>query len=248
MATLADDARLVGLAVGGSFLADAMDEFSDLDLVIATEPAAHASVLVDRRSIALGLGPLLAAFTGEHVGEPRLLICLYDGSPPLHVDLKFVSEPDLASRVETPAVLWERDGRLTRALATGTAEYPAPDRQWLEDRFWIWIHYAATKLGRGELFEVLDFISFLRTTVLGPLALVSVGTRPAGVRKLERLVPRYADQLRATVASYDAVQCSRALHACVDVYRMLRSEGGALERCEAAEAAAIRYLDQVTRN
>ena len=54
-----------------------------------------------------------------------------------------------------------------------------------------------------EVFEVVDFISFLRVTVLGPLALVSAGARPAGVRKLERLAPQYANQLRATVASYD---------------------------------------------
>jgi hypothetical protein len=31
---------------------------------------------------------LLVGFTGEHVGEPRVLICLY-GPPVLHVDLKF---------------------------------------------------------------------------------------------------------------------------------------------------------------
>ena len=43
----------------------------------------------ERRTIAESCGGLLAAFTGEHVGEPRLLICLY-GPPLAHVNLKFV--------------------------------------------------------------------------------------------------------------------------------------------------------------
>ncbi|MER7057532.1 MULTISPECIES: hypothetical protein [unclassified Streptomyces] len=34
-----------------------------------------------------------------------------------------------------------------------------PDLQWIEDRFWIWVHYGATKLGRGELFEVNGFLA-----------------------------------------------------------------------------------------
>ena len=42
-----------------------------------------------------------ATFTGEHVGESRVLICLY-GPPLLHVDLKFVSLSDAAmGRQET---------------------------------------------------------------------------------------------------------------------------------------------------
>src|SRR5438477_114711 len=104
---LGEDSRLVGVAAGGSYLTGAMDEWSDLDLVVAVEPAAYAAVIADRPRIAASLGRLLAAFTGEHVGEPRVLICLY-GAPLLHVDLKFVTLAAAAERVEDPAVLWER--------------------------------------------------------------------------------------------------------------------------------------------
>ena len=241
------DTRIVGLAAGGSFLTNSMDDFSDLDLLIASEQRDHGDVMADRVQIAGALGSLLASFTGEHVGEPRLLICLYRGSPPLHVDLKFVALPDLARRVEDPAVLWERGGRLTQALEAGTAEYPTPDRQWIEDRFWVWVHYAAAKLGRGELFEVLDVLSFLRRTVLGPLALASSGARPAGVRRLEQLVPEHLLRLQATVATHDPVACGRALQACIVLYRLLRSDGTGIQIREAAENAATDYLaDSVT--
>src|SRR6185295_1915123 len=115
LSRLSEDLRLVGVAAAGCYLTQTMDEWSDLDLVIAVDEAAYPSVLEDRQGIARRLGALLAAFSGEHVGEPRVLICLY-GAPPLHVDLKFVRLADLAARVEDPAILWEREGRMSAAL------------------------------------------------------------------------------------------------------------------------------------
>jgi len=239
------DQRLVGIAAGGSFITNSMDEFSDLDLIIAVEPAHHADVMTERMKIAASLGNLLAAFTGEHVGEPRVVICLYE-DPLLHVDLKFVSIDDVATRVEDPVVLWERDGRLSRALAHGKAEYPSRSPQWIEDRFWIWVHYAATKIARGELFEAIDFLSFLRGTVLGPLALVRAGAQPSGVRKIETLAPSFALELRRTVASHDAADCLRALRACVELYRALTPQRSSDDR-QRVEDAAMEYLTEVER-
>ncbi len=196
---LQSDTRIIGVAAGGSYLTDTMDEFSDLDLIVVAETEHYASVMDERREIARSLGHLLAAFTGEHVGEPRLLICLY-GSQLLHVDLKFITASDLASRVENPAVIWERNGQITKALQTGTAIYPAPDAKWIEERFWIWIHYGAGKISRGELFEAVDFISFLRVNVLGPLSLLRTGARPSGVRRIEIEAPEFAEVLKQTIA------------------------------------------------
>lgn len=239
---LSRDPRVVGVAAGGSLLAGTMDEFSDLDLVIAIEPAAFDAVLAERVAIARGLGDLLAAFTGEHVGEPRLLICLY-APELLHVDLKFVALPDVAARVEDPALLWEREGRVTAAL-TGTARFPEPHLQWIEDRFWIWVHYGAGKIARGELFEALDFLGFLRAQVLGPLALVSVGARPMGVRKIEQHAPELARALEATVASYSRASLFAALRAAIALYRSLRAPRlGEIGGNARAEAAAVGYLD-----
>lgn len=240
------DERLLAVAAGGSFLTGGMDEYSDLDLVVAVEPAAVLQVMQERKPIAATLGNLLVAFTGEHVGEPRLLICLY-GPPLLHVDLKFVSLPDMTTRVEDPVILWEREGQLTAILQATAAVYPAPDLQWLEDRFWVWLHYGATKLGRGELFEALDFLAFLRFQVLGPLALLAQGRRPAGVRKVETQVPLYLPDLIRTTAPYDRLACVRALQAAAAFYQNLRQQVGSgtfTVRTE-AEEAALRYVDEI---
>lgn len=244
LSVLQADARLVGVAAGGSYIENAMDEFSDLDLLIVVEPSSYAQVLEQRVELAARLGSVLSAFTGEHVGEPRLLICLY-GPPLLHVDLKFVSVDALASRVEDPAVLWERDGRLSAALAVGDAQYPQPDPQWIEDRFWVWVHYAAAKLGRGETFEAVQLLAFLRGSVLGPLALQSVGARPSGVRRIERVAPELARRLARTLSGLAAAECAAALRASIELYVSLRTPE--LSSASRAERPALDYLAEVER-
>ena len=100
---------LCGIAAGGSFISNRLDRYSDLDLIVAVTEPAMALGSADREQIAARLGPLLSAFTGEHVNEPRLLICLY-GPPLLHVDLKFLPTTQLNPRVEDHVVLWDRNG------------------------------------------------------------------------------------------------------------------------------------------
>ncbi len=246
IARLRADDRVVGVAVGGSFLSGSMDEYSDLDLVIAVEPARVDSIMADRHDIAAALGPLLAAFTGEHVGEPRVLICLF-GPPLIHVDLKFMSLTDVADRVETPVVLWQRGTCMSTAMQGTEAECPAPDLQWIEDRFWVWVHYGAGKIGRGEILEAHDLLAFLRARVLGPLALADSDARPCGVRKLESEAPRYLPELRNTIAAYDQGSCLEALETAANLYRKLRAGPtiNRIQRRSDAERAVMEYLDTI---
>lgn len=237
--------ELLGLAAGGSFIAGEMDAYSDLDLVVVVAPPAWPGVLERRGAMAVRLGPLLAAFTGEHVGEPRLLICLY-GPPLVHVDLKFVHLDALGERVEDPVLLWDRTGDVRRQLDATAARYPQPDTQWIEDRFWIWVHYAATKLARGELFEALNMIAYLRDRVLGPLALLEAAARPNGLRRIETLAPGRIPALRATLAGLDAAEVRRALEAAIACYRELRTvlaPPGFVR--SAAEQPAVAFLGEV---
>lgn len=242
------DERIVAVAAVGSFLTGGMDDYSDLDLVIAVDPSATPHIMEERRQIASTLGSLLVSFTGEHVGEPRLLICLY-GPPLLHVDLKFISVSDAERRVEDPVILWERDGQLTAVLNRSTAVYPTPDLQWIEDRFWVWVHYSAAKLGRGEILEAHDSLAVLRSLALGPLALLAQGARPAGVRKVETQARPYLEDLIRTTALCDRLACLRALQAAVTLYRKLRAQLATVtfSAQPEAEAAAMVYLAEIEK-
>jgi hypothetical protein len=233
------DERIVGLTLGGSAASGTMDAYSDLDVVVVCRDGDGPGVVRDLPALAAGLGPLLSAFTGEHVGEPRLLIALY-GPPALHVDVKAIELRDLAARVEDGIVLWERGGGMTSGMAEAPAAWPPVDPQWIEDRFWVWIHYCAAKVGRGELLECLDGLAMLRSLALGPLVSYAAGRRAQGVRRLERDAPEEAIALAATIGDHTRAGCLRALHAAVDAYRRLRPDG--VERRVAAEREAIAYL------
>ncbi|MYH10827.1 MAG: hypothetical protein F4143_12155 [Gemmatimonadales bacterium] len=213
---------VVGLAAGGSFIAGEIDEFSDLDLVLAVAAEAWPGILDRRQAVAAELdSSFLAGFTGEHVGEPRLLVCLY-GPPLLHVDLKFVSLDDAHERVEDPVILWEVDGCLRAAFARAAAQYPSADPDWIEARFWIWAHYIADKIERGEIFEALDGLTLLRSAVLGPLAFLGAGVEATGVRRIEDRLPAFATDLQRTVGGVDAAACEAALEAAIELYTELR--------------------------
>ncbi|MFH8404045.1 nucleotidyltransferase domain-containing protein [Streptomyces sp. NPDC018019] len=239
------DARVVGVAITGSLAGGRPDAYSDVDLILVIDDAAYDAVMRERLVLIGSWTSLVAGFTGEHVGEPRVIITLV-GPPLLHVDFKFVRASDFAERTEDPEILWDRDGLLAGALTQQPPAVPAFDLQWIEDRFWIWVHYGATKLGRGELFETIGFLTYLRETVLGPLAARRVGAIPRGVRHLETIAPQEASDLQATLCGYDRHEAGRALLATVDLYRRWSDTDGALvERRQHAENLAMQYLHDV---
>lgn len=226
---------IVGLAAGGSFIAGEMDEFSDLDLVLAVEPGAWPEILERQQAIAAELdSSFLAGFTGEHVGEPRLLVCLY-GPPLLHVDLKFVSLDDVHERIEDPVILWEVEGCLSAAFARTEARYPSADPGWIEERFWIWAHYVADKIERGEIFEALDGLTFMRAVALAPLAFLGAGLEATGVRRIEDRLPAFATDLERTVTGVDAAACAAALEAAIALYTELREAAGTRSAVEMSQ-------------
>lgn len=218
---LQDDANVIGLAVAGSWLTGEIDEYSDLDLVLVTQEnlGGHKDRMLD---YARRLPHFISGFTGEHVGEPRLVICLYD-APLLHVDIKFVTLDGFRERIETPVLLLDKEGQLQRVLQETEPSFPYPDYQWIEDRFWTWVHYALLKIGRGEYIEAFDFMGYLRMVVFGPLLHIKNGNLPRGVRKVEtQLNEEDLEQLRSTLPTCDRPSLLHSLEQSVALYRHLR--------------------------
>lgn len=238
--------NFLSLAVGGSWITNEIDEYSDLDLILVT----HERVSDDPSkmiSIANEFGDLLNAFTGEHVGEPRLLICLFD-NPLLHVDIKFIVLDEFNIRVEDPEILWEKEECLSQIISKTKAEWPKYDPQWIEDRFWIWIHYATLKLGRGEYFEAFEFLSFLRTSVIAPLFQIKNGLLPRGVRKVEINFPESDfDLLKQTIADYDARSIIIALKNIINIYLDLSSKlfSKTITTKNSSKKRSLEYLNKI---
>lgn len=243
---LQNDERIIGIGVGGSYIDEVMDEFSDLDFVIVIKKESFSEVMKERFDIAKKFGNYVAGFTGEHVGEPKLIICLYK-SPLIHIDFKFITIEEFYSRVEDPKIVWEREGILTNTIMTTKSSYPIPDIQWIEDRFWIWIHYFATKVGRGELFEAIDFITFLRGKVLGNLIHMKNGALPRRVRQIEFVANEWIERLSKTIPCHNAKSCIDAGKEVVKIYKELREfhKSEVLIINSQAEDIAILYLYEI---
>jgi hypothetical protein len=243
---LEPDDNVIGLAVAGSWLTNEIDEFSDLDLILVTKQkiSSDKNLMLD---YAKRLGDFLSGFTGDHVGEPRVLICLYD-NPLLHVDIKFVTLEEFHSRIETPKLLIDKNGQLEKAINNSQAKFPHPDYQWIEDRFWTWVHYALLKIGRGEYFEAYDFMGFLRMVVFGPLLHIKNNNLPRGVRKVEtELNSIDLAQLKLTIPTYNRHSLLGSLRNAVSLYRQLRTElyKDKVELQNDTEKKVMIYFDEI---
>ena len=246
---LSADKRIDAIGASGSFARNNMDQYSDLDLVIAIEPAFVDAMMAERFELVNAVPGYIQGFTGEHVGEPRLIIALYElpnSNPSLvHVDFKFVSLTDAAQRVDNTQVIWERSSSLSDIYASTEYAYPQPDCQWIENRFWIWVHYGAGKIARGEYFEALEFLSFLRTVVLSPLALQQASLTPSGVRTIEKRLPAFAAELKQTLATAERDSLIPAFEACIALYLRLRNKTTAKVNSRAQQLAISYFNDEL---
>lgn len=242
------DPDVIGLAVAGSWITNELDEYSDLDLVLVTREKTGGNK-EKMLAYAKTFGNFISGFTGEHVGEPRLLICLYD-DPLLHVDIKFLTLEEFRYRIEDPVILFERDNLLTNIIQSTRAEWPQPDFQWIEDRFWTWVHYACMKIGRGELMEAYDFLSFLRQTVLSPLLQVKNNKQVRGLRRVEtQLSLSDLENLKITIAQYNKASIIKALDNSISIYKSLRRKlfPATITLQEKAEKKSLEYFKQIKK-
>jgi hypothetical protein len=247
LAQLSTDARISAVLEAGAGSIGRLDRYSDLDFVLVAADGAYESLLAARVAVAEGLGPLLACFTGEHVGEPRLLICLFEtprGDRLLHVDLKVVRADDLARRVDDPFVHFDRTGASRAATAEARAVWPNRTPQWFEDRLWIWVHYAAARAARGEIFEAIDSLGFIRAQVLGPMISARAGLPQRGLRRIESVDGANA-ALARTLATPNSRSVRDALTATAELYGELREHSPPPSPRIRAEELAIAYLDLV---
>lgn len=241
---VAQDPRLAALLAGGSYIHGGFDDHSDLDFVIVVEQAHHREVMASRHAFAENLGRLLSAFTGQHVGEPRLLICLY-GPPLLHVDLKFVLAADLNRLIERPAVLFARDPQAIEAQLDGAAiAWPDATPDWFEQRAWVWLHYGAAKLARGELYEAVAMLAFFRDQVLGPMLHRRAGRPQRGVRRIETVDLPAVGQLAGTVAALESASVRAAYLLAADLYVDLRRDAPPSQTTPQMPEALRDYLDK----
>jgi hypothetical protein len=215
------DPAVVGMAVTGSFATGQADQLSDVDLRLYVRPDDVDAAVARVPELAAACGRVVAIFAAEHLGIPTLTIALYEDL--VHVDFDVISVDRVAEHNEglPVAVLWEREA--ISAALPGTYETDVAGAvRWMEARIWTWSWYIQSKVLRGELYEALDGLQYVRDQVLFRLLAFGRGDRPAGGRRAEAFVGDHADEFARTVpSSLDRAAVMEALRAEIDLYRLL---------------------------
>ena len=239
------DPDVVAMVVTGSFATGGADELSDVDLRVYVRPDAVEGVVARIPDLAAAGGPVVALFLAEHLGIPTLTIVLYDDL--VHVDFDVIAADRAAEHNDgLPAVvLWESEP-ISHALPGTYAPEVAAGVRWLEARIWTWSWYIQSKILRGELYEALDGLQYVRDQVLFRLLAFHGERRPAGGRRAEAVVGDHGDAFARTVpTSLDPASVLAALRAEIDLYRRLADpllERHGIETAE-ARTGVLRALD-----
>ena len=239
VACLREDARVVGLVVGGSIAQGAADSYSDVDLYVVVRDQMFDEVIAERDAIVERVGSPLFAFDVDPApGGSTDRIVVYEGPEgfPIKFDFMYLKESDLgpAQRWSGCPVLEDTDGRVRAVVAQSeglTPTLPSPEALLeLNQKFWIWCWYVFGKIVRGELWEALDGLHDIRSLALVPLLDQAAGRSHEGHRRLEsKLDPATASRLEATLSPLEPEALYAALRAEVELLRVLRA------------AVAVRY-------
>ena len=224
-----DDARALGLVVGGSLAHGGADFYSDVDLYVVVRDGAFGEVFAERGSIAKAVGSPLFGFDVDPVpGGSTDRVVVYEG--PVKFDFMYLRDSDFEPHLKWAgcAVLKDADGRVGAAVARSEAlGPPRPSAEGLSElnqKFWTWCWYAFGKIERGELWEALDGLHSIRSFALLPLLDWAAERSHEGYRRLERKTDsEEALRWSATVAPLRPQALYAALRAEVWLFRELRA-------------------------
>jgi len=238
---------IVGMVIGGSFASGQADEFSDLDLQLVLEREEAEGLVGQLRDIADAAGRVVAAFTAEHVGLPNMLIVLYEDL--VHADFEPVPLMRLSERNAglSSFILWDHDGSISSTLPSGRKhDDPVRELTWFEARMWTWSWYIQTKLLRGELYEALDGLQYIRNNVLFSLLARHRGELATGARRAEQRLGSWADRFAVTVPDMTRPSILTALRETMRLYADLADPLLAqhdVDRADGARAVVLTALD-----
>ena len=229
VARLWDDARVMGLVVGGSLAHGVADLYSDVDLYVVVRDEAFDEVFAYRDALVEAVGSPLFGFDVDPMpGGSTDHIVVYEG--PVKFDLMYLKESDLepAPKWIGCVVLKDATGHVGEVVAH--SEGLAPPRPTSEEllnlnqEFWIRCWYVFGKIERGELWEALDGLHSIRSLALLPMMDWAAERLHEGYRRLEsKTDARAASRLMATVAAVEPEALYAALEAEIELFRRLRA-------------------------
>jgi len=244
---LKEDKRFTGMAIGGSWIDNKLDEFSDLDLYLIIDDAIALS-FAEKKVILNGWGKLLSFYINGH--DENVTVSLFDFAPNLlHVDCKWIPLEGFKKRVENPVVIFEKGNLLSKCIKDfPSLGYELPNFELDEMRFWTWMHYVFSKIGRGEIIEAYGYLCEVRNCCVGPMVLHKNDLIPRRMRYAENLPEADLEQIRKTLPlNCDARGCFDATMHLIELYKNTRDAlvSSSFIKNDAAEIACLKYAENI---
>jgi hypothetical protein len=244
---LKDDPRFMGMAIGGSWIDNKLDEFSDLDIYLIMVEDFNPQ-LEEKKAILEAFGEILCFYTNAN--NENVTVCLYNFDPLLlHVDCKWIHIDGFRKRVENPTIIFENEKLLSNCINNYPSEgYELPNLSLNEMHFWTWAHYILSKIGRGEIFEAHGYLCEVRNYCLGPMILQKNGMLARRLRQLEKLPEVDLQKVLETIPEQcDSKSCFNATLNMIETYKTLRAVLAAedFKANIAAENACLKYAQHI---
>jgi hypothetical protein len=244
---LKEDKGFLGMAIGGSWIDNKLDQFSDLDLYLIMDNALVLS-FEEKKEIQHKWGNLLTFYINGH--DENVTVSLYDFAPDLlHVDCKWIYLEGFQKRVENPSIIFEKDRLLSNCIRDFPSEgYELPNFELNEMRFWSWMHYIFSKIGRGEIIEAYGYLCEVRNCCVGPMVLHKNALTPRRMRHAEHLPEADLKLIRKSIPiNCDAKNCFDATIYMIELYKYTRDSlvNNSFVKNYAAEIACLRYAENI---
>lgn len=236
--------------LSGSGVTGSLDRLSDLDLEVLVHPGQEVAPI--RREVdeaVRALGPMVAHFPANHLGlaDLSVYVLAFEGEP-LKIDV-WTADLGILPALSGAAILHDPSGVVEGRRAQGGPPW-AVDYDDLHNKFVGWMWFTTIKLLRGNLFEAVESLDFMRGYSLLPFLLLVAGAPAQGYRLLEERLSRAAlDALAKTYPKHhERDEIRRAFWALVDLFRTTQTEaeehlrrpvggGDLLRMCEFVRAA-----------
>lgn len=230
---LANDERVEGLYLSGSFAKGKPDVYSDLDIYILVSENEREQVIKDHQRLINDVGKVNVIFPATHMGDPNQIIVFYEEKIPIHVDYQYRIASELMPKAKDKnvAIVLDRNGEIAKwkEACNQVEENYSPtkdDLQYFEDRFWGWVWYTYSKIARGELWEARDAEEYLRNNVIIKLVYYKLGLFNEGNRRLEqKFPPEILSELEASLPKgHDKSSYAQSLDLLIKAYVKLFDE------------------------
>ena len=219
------DNKIVGTILSGPAIEKRLEADTVLELIVIIEDNSYYKIIYERNKFASRFGNIISYYDDYNdtndTNDTNEFVCIYEKDL-LQVTFKFVNASIILNKLFVGEIIYDKNNNLSDKLNITKKKNISLSIQWYENRFWILLNYGITKLNSNQLMEAIEYISFIRQSIITPMIHMKLNQQQRDSDYLEFDAPEFIDKLKLTVSLYDKSLISKAYEELVIFYIELR--------------------------